>query len=60
MADQLGVSREEVKEIRRSINLKHEQELWQVAEVSQPNSGKTKLLRSVREQYLLQPAADNL
>jgi Tellurite resistance protein TerB len=60
MADQLGISREEVKEIRRSINLKHDQELWQVAEVSEPNSGKTKLLRSVREQYRLQPAADNI
>ena len=59
MADKLGISREEVKEIRRAINLKHEQELWQVTEALEPNGSKTKLL-SVREQYRLQPAADYL
>ncbi|MCU0543458.1 MAG: TerB family tellurite resistance protein [Oscillatoriaceae cyanobacterium Prado104] len=59
MADKLGISRDEVKEIRRAINLKHEQELWQVMEALEPNDSKTKLL-SVREQYRLQPAADYL
>ncbi|MEG5035995.1 hypothetical protein [Microcoleus sp. AT3-D2] len=48
-----------MKEIRRAINLKHEQELWQVTEALEPNGSKTKLL-SVREQYRLQPAAENL
>jgi len=60
MADKLGISREEVKEIRRVLNLKHERELWQVAEELKPNGSKTKSLKSVREQYYLQPAADNL
>ena len=59
MADKLGISRDEVKEIRRAINLKHQQELWQVTEALEPNGSKIKLL-SVREQYRLQPAADNL
>lgn len=58
MADKLGISREEVKEIRRAINLKHEKELW-LTEALEPNGSKTKLL-SVREQYRLQPAADYL
>ncbi|MEG4284045.1 TerB family tellurite resistance protein [Microcoleus sp. A006_D1] len=58
MADKLGISRDEVKEIRRAINLKHQQELW-LTEALEPNGSKTKLL-SVREQYRLQPAADNL
>ncbi|MEG4275338.1 MULTISPECIES: TerB family tellurite resistance protein [unclassified Microcoleus] len=58
MADKLGISREEVKEIRRAINIKHEQELW-LTEALEPKGSKTKLL-SVREQYRLQPAADNL
>ncbi|HAA27430.1 MAG TPA: hypothetical protein DCE56_06775 [Cyanobacteria bacterium UBA8553] len=57
MADKLGISRDEVKEIRRALNLKHEQELWEVAEVLESNGSKTKLLKSVREQYRLQPAA---
>jgi uncharacterized tellurite resistance protein B-like protein len=60
MADKLGISREEVKEIRRLINLKHDRELCVVVEVLEPNAVKTKLLKSVREQYLLQPAIDNL
>lgn len=60
MADKLGISRNEVKEIRRAINLKHEGELWLVREVLEPNGSKTKLLRSAREQYRLQPATDNL
>ncbi len=58
MADKLGISREEVKEIRRAINLKHQQELW-LTEALEPNGSKTKLL-SVREQYRLQTAADYL
>jgi tellurite resistance protein len=60
MADKLGISRDEVKEIRRVLNLKHERELLQVAEELKPNGSKTKILKSVREQYYLQPAADNL
>ena len=60
MADKLGISRDEVKEIRRVLNLKHERELLQVAEKLKPNGSKTKILKSVREQYYLQPAADNL
>ncbi|MBD1892947.1 TerB family tellurite resistance protein [Coleofasciculus sp. FACHB-SPT9] len=60
MADKLGISRDEVKEIRRVVNLKHERELWQVAEELKQNGSKTKILKSVREQYYLQPAADNL
>ena len=60
MADKLGISREEVKEIRRVLNLKHERELWQVGEELKPSGLKTKILKSVREQYYLQPAADNL
>lgn len=60
MADKLAISRDEVKEIRRVLNLKHERELLEVAEVLEPNGSKTKLLRSVREQYRLRPAADNL
>jgi len=58
MADKLGISREEVKEIRRAINLKHQQELW-LTEALEPNGSKTNLL-SVREQYRLQPAGDYL
>ncbi|MGB7711259.1 MAG: TerB family tellurite resistance protein [Microcoleus sp.] len=58
MADKLGISLEEVKEIRRAINLKHQQELW-LTEALEPNGSKTKLL-SIREQYRLQPAADCL
>ncbi|MGB7445378.1 MAG: hypothetical protein WA919_30255 [Coleofasciculaceae cyanobacterium] len=60
MADKLGVPRDEVKEIRRLLNLKHEGELLEVAEVLDNNGSKTKLLRSVREQYRLSPASDNL
>lgn len=60
MADKLGISRDEVKEIRRALNLKHERELWEVAEVIESNGSKTKLLRSVHQQYRLQPAIDNL
>ncbi|MBW4680278.1 MAG: TerB family tellurite resistance protein [Microcoleus vaginatus WJT46-NPBG5] len=60
MAEKLGISRDEVKEIRRVLNLKHERELLQVAEELKPNASKTKILKSVREQYYLQPAADNL
>jgi tellurite resistance protein len=60
MADKLGISRDKVKEIRRVLNLKHERELWQVGEELKPNGSKTKILKSVREQYYLQPAADNL
>ncbi len=60
MADKLGISREEVKEIRRVLNLKHERELWQVGEELKPNGSKTQILKSVREEYYLQPAADNL
>ncbi len=56
----LGIPREEVKEIRRVLNLKHERELLQVGEELKPNGSKTKILKSVREQYYLQPAADNL
>ena len=52
MADKLGVSRDEVKEIRRAINLKHDGELWAVKEALGSNT-KAKLL-SVREQYRLQ------
>ena len=58
MADKLGIAREEVKEIRRAINLKHQQELW-LTEALEPNGSKTNLL-SVREQYRLQPAGDYL
>lgn len=60
MADKLGISRDEVKEIRRLINLKHQEEIWQVIEVLEPNGLKTKSLSSIREQYRLRPAADNL
>ncbi|MBD2198510.1 MULTISPECIES: tellurite resistance TerB family protein [Calothrix] len=60
MADKLGISREEVQEIRRVINLKHKGELLQVTEVLQPTGSKTKLLRGVREQYRLRPAPDDL
>ncbi len=60
MADKLGISRNEVKEIRRVLNLKHERELWQEGEELKPNGSKTKILKSIREQYYLQPAADNL
>lgn len=60
MADKLGISRDEVKEIRRVINLKHDQELLQVTEVLQPNGSKTRLFNSVREQYRLRGATDNL
>jgi tellurite resistance protein len=54
MADKLGISREEVKELRRAINFKHDGELWVVKEVLEANVSTTKLL-SVREQYRLQP-----
>jgi tellurite resistance protein len=60
MADKLGISREEVKEIRRVINLKHDQELLLVTDVLKPNGYHSKSLRSVREQYRLPPSADNL
>lgn len=60
MADKLAISRDEVKEIRRVLNLKHERELLEVAEVLEANGSKTKLLRSVREQYRLRPSVDNL
>lgn len=60
MADKLGISREEVKEIRRIINLKHEEDLWQEVELLQPNYVKTKLLKKVRELYLLEPNAEAL
>jgi hypothetical protein len=60
MADKLGIYRDEVKEIRRVFNLKHEGELWEVIEVLEPNGSKTKLLRDVREQYRLRPDAENL
>jgi hypothetical protein len=60
MADKLGISREEVKEIRRVINLKHDQELLLVTDVLKPNGYHSKSLRSVREQYRLLPSADNL
>jgi tellurite resistance protein len=60
MADKLGISRDEVKEIRRVLNLKHQGELLEVIEVLKPNGSKTKLLKGVREQYRLRPAADNL
>lgn len=56
MADKLGISREEVKEIRRVINLKHEDKLEVMTEVSEGNGSKTKVLKSVRELYRLQPA----
>ncbi|XWK86568.1 MAG: TerB family tellurite resistance protein [Phormidium sp.] len=56
MADKLGISREEVKEIRRVINLKHEDKLEVMTEVSEANGSKTKLLKNVRELYRLQPA----
>lgn len=58
MADKLGISRKEVKEIRRAINLQHEQEL--MTEVIDYKASKTKSLMSIREQYRLQPAADSL
>jgi uncharacterized tellurite resistance protein B-like protein len=53
MADKLSISRDEVKEIRRAINLKHDSELWAVKEVLEPNAS-TPMLVSVREQYRLQ------
>ncbi|BBD66509.1 hypothetical protein NIES4072_62210 [Nostoc commune NIES-4072] len=56
----MSIYRDEVKEIRRVFNLKHEGELWEVIEVLEPNGSKTKLLRDVREQYRLRPSADNL
>ncbi|MHC5726269.1 MAG: hypothetical protein ACYTXY_19480, partial [Nostoc sp.] len=60
MAEKLCISSDEVKEIRRVLNLKHQGELLEVAEVLEPNGSTTKLLKSVREQYRLQPSADNL
>lgn len=60
MADKLGISRSEVQEIRRVINLSLEEELSEVVDVIQPNGSKAKLLRSVREQYRLRPASDNI
>ncbi|WP_427160145.1 TerB family tellurite resistance protein [Aliinostoc sp. HNIBRCY26] len=59
MANKLGISYDEVKEIRWVFNLKHKGELWEVIEVLEPNGSKTKLLRDVREQYRRRPAADN-
>jgi uncharacterized tellurite resistance protein B-like protein len=56
MADKLAISREEVKEIRRVINLKHEDKLEVMTEVSEGNGSKSKVLKSVRELYRLQPA----
>ncbi|MCY7334773.1 MAG: TerB family tellurite resistance protein [Chamaesiphon sp.] len=53
MADKLGISRDEVKEIRRAINLKYDGDLWAVKEALEPNASEAKLL-SVREQYRLQ------
>lgn len=55
IADKLGISREEVKEIRRVMNLKHEDKLEVMTEVSQANGSKTKVLKNVRELYRLQP-----
>ncbi len=60
MADKLGVSREEVQEIRRAIELKHNEEIWHIMEVLKPNGCLVKSLISVREQYRLQPAGNNL
>lgn len=60
MADKLGISRSEVQEIRRVINLSYEEDLQAVIEVIQPNGSKAKLLRSVREQYRLEPAPDDI
>ncbi|MGB3206331.1 MAG: TerB family tellurite resistance protein [Crinalium sp.] len=60
MADKLGISRKEVQEIRRLINLKYDKELLVVVKALEPRGLNTKLLKSVREQYLLQPAIDNL
>jgi uncharacterized tellurite resistance protein B-like protein len=54
MADKLGISRDEVKELRRVINLKHDGELLIVKEVLEANVSTTKLL-NVREQYRIQP-----
>ncbi|MBD2519135.1 TerB family tellurite resistance protein [Nostoc sp. FACHB-973] len=60
MANKLAISLDEVKEIRRVLNLKHEGELWEVIEVLQPNGSKTKILRDVRKQYRGLPPADNV
>lgn len=60
MADKLGISRSEVQEIRRVINLSLEEELREVVEVIQPDGSKANLLRSVREQYRLPPAFDDI
>ncbi|MTJ54665.1 TerB family tellurite resistance protein [Anabaena sp. UHCC 0253] len=59
MADKLGISREEVKEIRRVINLKHHQEILVSEEIIEANVANQKLLIPVREVYLLK-AAENL
>ena len=58
MADKLGISHEEVKEIRRVITLKHDRDLQQFTEILN-NDSKVNVF-SVREQYLLQPGSDNL
>ena len=55
-SDKLGISRDEVKEIRRVINLKDEDKLEVMTEVSQANGSKNKVLKNVRELYRLQPA----
>jgi uncharacterized tellurite resistance protein B-like protein len=60
MANKLAISLDEVKEIRRVLNLKHEGELWEVIEVLKPNGSKTKILRDVRKQYRGLPPADNV
>ena len=59
MADKLGISREEVKEIRRVINLKHHQDILVSEEIIEANVSNQKLLMPVREVYLLK-AAENL
>jgi DnaJ-domain-containing protein 1 len=60
MADKLGISRSEVEEIRRSLDLKHGRKLREVVEILEPNGSKTKLLKNVRDRYRLLPASDCL
>jgi uncharacterized membrane protein YebE (DUF533 family) len=53
MATALGISKDEVNEIRRLINLKHDRELWLVKEESAQH-------KNIRELYRLQSGTDNL
>jgi tellurite resistance protein len=58
MADKLGISREEVQEIRRVINLKHQKELSVTSEVLAPHISNRNSLMPIREVYSLKAAND--